>query len=73
MKMIFVVFSIQQNGKFYAVADTIRTGENLVYHCCRRGADICHLCEGRKQAEEIAAAWNASYIANGTHLWEVGA
>lgn len=73
MKMIFVVFSIHENGKFYAVADTIRTGENLVYHCRRYNAQICHLCESRKQADEIAAAWNASYIANGTHLWEVGA
>lgn len=29
MKMIFVVFAQEQNGKYFAVADTIRTGQNL--------------------------------------------
>lgn len=69
MKMIFVVFSIKQDGKFYAVADTIRTGENLLAHCKRYNSDICHLCESRKQAEEIAAEWNRSYKENGTALF----
>ena len=61
MKMIFVVFRTEQSGKFYAVADTIRTGENLLAHCRRYNSNICHLCESRKQAETIAAAWNESY------------
>ena len=69
MKMIFVVFSIEQSGKFYAVADTIRTGENLLAHCRRYNANICHLCESRKQAEAIAAAWNESYKTNETNLY----
>lgn len=69
MKMIFCVFSVNQNGKFYAVADTIRTGENLITHCRRYNSDICHLCESRKQAEEIAAAWNKAYKENGTNLY----
>lgn len=64
MKMIFVVFSTVQNGKRYAIADTIRTGENLLTHCCRYNADICHLCENRREADKIAAAWNEIYKAN---------
>ena len=69
MKMIFVVFSITQNGKHHAIADTIRTGENLLTHCTRYNADICHLCESRREADKIAIAWNEAYKANGTNLY----
>lgn len=68
MKMIFVVFSQEQNGKYFAVADTIRTGENLIAYCRRYNSNICHLCENRKQAEQIAREWNESYKRNGTNL-----
>ena len=68
MKMIFVVFSQEQNGKYFAVADTIRTGENLIAYCRRYNSNICHLCENRKQAEQIAREWNESYNRNGTNL-----
>lgn len=68
MKMIFVVFQQEQNGKYFAVADTIRTGYNLTAFIQRYNSKVCHLCESRKQAEEIAAAWNESYRANGTNL-----
>jgi hypothetical protein len=69
MKMIFVVFQIEQNGKFCAIADTIRTGENLIARCNRYNSNICHLCESRKQAEVLAAVWNEAYKANGTSLY----
>lgn len=69
MKKIFVVFRIEQDGKYYAVADTIRTGENLAAYLERYNSDICHLCESRKQAEETAIYWNNSYKANGTSIF----
>ena len=68
MKLIFVVFVVERDGKYLALADTIRTGENLVSHCNRYNAKICHLCESRKQAEELAMAWEESYRKNGTNL-----
>ena len=68
MKMIFVVFQQEMNGKYFVVADTIRTGENLTAYIRRYNSNICHLCESRKQEEEIAAAWNETYKINGTNL-----
>lgn len=68
MKMIFCVFVQTVNGKHFAVADTIRTGQNLAAYIQRYKSDIYHLCESRKQAEELAAFWNESYRANGTNL-----
>lgn len=57
MKMIFVAIAIEQDGKKYAVADTIRTGQNLFAVLQRYNSNICYLCESRKEAEEIAIAW----------------
>lgn len=69
MKNIFIVFNVSENGKFFAIADTIRTGENLLAFCNRYKANIAHLCESRKQADEIALAWNKTYKENGTNLY----
>ena len=69
MKMIYVVFSIEQDGKRYAIADTIRTGENRKSYIDRYNCDVCHLCESRKEAETTAHAWNEAYKANGTNLY----
>lgn len=70
MKMIFVVVTQTINGKNYAFADTIKTVENLSAYIARYGSNICHLCESRKQAEEIAYEWNESYKKNGTSIFE---
>lgn len=67
--MIFVVFSIKQDGKQYAIADTIKTGENLLSHCRRYNSDICHLCESRKEADQIAIEWNRAYKENDTSIF----
>lgn len=69
MKKIFVVFSVTQNGKHYAFADAIRTGENLKIFIDRYKCDVCHLCESRQEAETTAHAWNEAYKANGTNLY----
>lgn len=69
MEKAFVVFSIARNGKRYAVADTIRAGENLLAHSRRYNADVCYLCKSRQEAEQMALDWNKSYKKNGTYLF----
>jgi len=69
MKSIFVVIDKEQDGKHFAFAETICTGENLVPFIERYKPCICHLCETRKQAEEIALHWNETYRQNGTNLY----
>lgn len=69
MKSIFVVIDYEENGKHCAVADTIHTGNNLVPIIKRYKANVCHLCESRKQADEIAMSWNAAYKAQGRYLY----
>lgn len=69
MKKIYVVYVITENGKHYAAADTIRTGENLKAYIARYNCDVCHLCESRSEAEQLAIFWNNSFISNGTNLY----
>lgn len=54
MKMIFVVFE-NENG---AIADTIKTGEDLLNINNRFNAKICHLCESRSEADKLARLLN---------------
>lgn len=68
MKKVFVVFVQEINGKYWAIPDTIRTGENLAAFIQRYRANICHLCESATQAAFLAAEWNEAYKANGTNL-----
>lgn len=68
MKKIFVVFVTEFDGKYYATADTIKTGENLLSYCNRYHAITAHLCETRAEAEATAAAWNQTFINNGTSI-----
>ena len=69
MKKIFVVFNTAKNGKYHAIAETIKTGENLLPFIKRYEANVVHLCETRKQADTLAIEWNQTYKENGTNLY----
>lgn len=69
MKKVFVVLCIEQDGKLYAMADTICVGENILAYCRRFNLRACHLCESRRKAENLALSWNESYKRNGTNLY----
>lgn len=61
---------LTENGKHHVIADTIRTGESLLTILERyKNSDIVHLCESRRQADQLAIEWNKSYKANGTNLY----
>ena len=70
MKKIYIVIQIEENNKYYAFAETIRTGENLKPFIERYNAKIFHLCENRKEAEAIATQWNAAHKANNQYLFD---
>lgn len=70
MKKIYIVIQVEENQKYYAFTQTIRTGENLRPFIERYQANIFHLCESKKQAEEITTKWNAAYKANNQYLFD---
>lgn len=72
MKKIFLVFVETENGKHFAHAETIKTGENLMNFVGRYPhADTVHICENATQAAFLAVNWNESYRNNGTYMLSV--
>lgn len=70
MKKIYLVFSETENGKHYAHAETIKTGENLKNYIERySSADIVHICENATQAAYLAEEWNQCYRENNTYMY----
>ena len=69
MKRLYFVVNIIENGKRFAIAETVRTGTNLLPIIQKYNTDVVHLCETRTQAEQTAATWNESYKNNGTYLF----
>lgn len=71
MKRIFIAAQTEENGKFYAFVIPIRTGENIKPILERyKNTEVFHLCESRKQADDLVIFWNESYKSNGTYLFD---
>lgn len=71
MKKIYLVFSETKEGKYYAHAETIKTGENLHVFVERYpNADIICPCESATQAAYLAAEWNQACRNNHTFMYE---
>ena len=70
MKSIFLTVVIQENGKNFAFVEVFRCGQNIKPMIERyKNAHIWHLCESRKQADNLAQFWNDCYKNNGTYLY----
>ena len=71
MKKIHLIFVDEQNGKFFAFPEAIRTGNNLKCFIERwPSAGIIHICENATEARTLAAAWNECFKKNGTYLFD---
>lgn len=68
MKRIHVIFVVEENNKFFAKPEAIRTGENLKPIFERNPCVAAHLCESATQAHNLAAVWNETFKKNGTNL-----
>ena len=70
MKKIHLVFSEMKDGKHFAHAEIIKTGENLKNYVGRYpNANIIHICESATQAAYLAEEWNQSYKDNNTYMY----
>lgn len=70
MKKIFFVVVIEESGKFFAFANTVQVGQNLLGILDGiENKKIIHLCESREQAEELSIFWNDCFKQNKTYLY----
>lgn len=71
MKKIFLAAVTEENKKYYSFVIPIRTGENIKPILERyKNTPVFHLCESRKQADDLVIFWNKCYKNNGTYLFD---
>lgn len=72
MKNIFFAAITEENGKFYSFVVPVRTGENIKPILERyKNIPVLHLCESRKQADDLVTDWNEGYKANGKYIFDL--
>lgn len=70
MKAYFAI-TVQENGKYYSYAETIKSGENVLHTLTKiKGAITAEVCPTRIQAERLAEKWNDSARANHNYLFD---
>ena len=67
---VYIVISIQENGKRYAYAHKQGYNNNLLNLSKIKGVEILQPCETFKQAKATTESWNAAYKANKQHLFD---
>lgn len=56
---------------YYSYVLPCKAGENLKFVLdCIGGLQLAHLCNTKREAEDLVTAWNDSYKANGTYLFD---
>ncbi len=61
------VFSAEDEaGGLYAYAQGISNNNNLTFYAKGPRVHTMNACDTKRDAEEIAEAWNRAYIQNGT-------
>lgn len=62
----------EYNPGYYSCVVPCKTGENLKFALdCIGGLQVAHLCNTKREAEDLVTAWNDSYKANGTYLFDL--
>ena len=70
MKYFYFACSKTENNKHYAWMLRVPESANIIGRIKPDTPDIVQPCPTKRDAERVVTYWNASYIANGTHLFE---
>ena len=70
MKKIYLAAICEENEKYYPFVIPIQAGQNIKpilerYNNC----PVFHLCETRKQADDLVISWRAEYKNNGSYMF----
>lgn len=70
-KNIFLALTVEENGKFYSWAYKVSSRNNLCDVLARiKNLVSANVCDSYSKAKEIVSAWNDTYKANGTYLFD---
>ena len=71
MKKVYIAAITEEDNKNYSFVIPIQAGQNIKpilerYNNC----PVFHLCETRKQADDLVILWNKAYKNNGTYMFD---
>ena len=66
----YIAATIEVNGKFYAHGVRISDNDNIVSKLEIDGLKFAMICKTKKHMYELVNAWNKSYEANGSNLYQ---
>lgn len=67
----YIAVTIEVDGKFYAHGVRVSSYDNLKSKLELPGLKFANICKTKKQMDEIITAWNKSYEANGSNLYQL--
>lgn len=70
MKYIYIVITIEEEGRYHSYGIKVETNTNLLSKLNIKNMINAHLCESRGQCFLLATSWNKSYKENGTYLFD---
>lgn len=69
-KRIYLALTVCENGKYYSWAQKSASNNNLLSVLAVKNLISANICDTFKKAKEIVSAWNDTYRANGTYLYD---
>lgn len=70
MKKIYLVFSEEKDGKYYAHAETIQENENLKFYIDKyKLSNTIRICRSKTQAARLEAKWNRLFRKNKIYMY----
>lgn len=70
MKYFYLAISVEENGKYCAYLAKISSLDNVLSKLRTRGIGWANIFPTKKQAAATVEAWNATYKASGTYLFD---
>lgn len=70
MKKIFIAVVYEEKGKYFPYGIPIKSGQNIKPILEQTNTKAWHLCESRKQMDDMIQNWREQYKANGTYLYK---
>lgn len=68
---MYLVFQIEENGRFYAWKQRIRENENIKDYLYNKNVLSVNVVQTKKRAREIVEAWTAEYKAQDRYLYDL--
>lgn len=69
-KTIFLAMTVCENNKYYSWVQKTASNNNLLSVLATKNLISANVCDTFKKAKEIVSAWNDTYRANRTYLYD---